>query len=106
MSSLWGEPEPKLALRHPFGNYRQFAIIRNGYHTPMSSQHFSPLDQIDTGNATQPGEGCRVRIDGPTSFHAGLIMANGVIYTSTELETVALGASSCAVSWSCESQPE
>ena len=32
----------------------------------------------------------RVQIDGPTSFHAGLVVIDGVIYTTTGRETVAL----------------
>ena len=39
-----------------------------------------------------------VQIDGPApSFHAGLVVVDGVIYTNTGRETVAIDAATCAV---------
>ncbi|MET0291953.1 MAG: PQQ-binding-like beta-propeller repeat protein, partial [Steroidobacteraceae bacterium] len=69
------------------------------YNNRLDGVRFSPLKQITAANASQLGEVCRVQIDGPTSFHAGLIVADGVIYTSTGRETVALDAGDCAVKW-------
>ena len=69
------------------------------YNNRLDGVRFSPLKQITAANASQLGEVCRVQIDGPTSYHAGLIVADGVIYTSTGRETYALDASSCAVKW-------
>ena len=76
------------------------------YNNGLDSQRFSPLRQINTENAAALGEVCRVQIDGPTSFHAGLIVSEGVIYTATANETVALDASSCAVIWKYDYLPE
>jgi alcohol dehydrogenase (cytochrome c) len=85
---------PKIGLQWP--NYNQ----------KLNGQRFSPLDQIKVANVKQLGEVCRVQIDGPTSFSAGLIVVDGVIYTSTTAETVALDATSCAVRWKYSYTPD
>ncbi len=76
------------------------------YNNGLGSQRFSSLKQINTQNASQLGQVCKVQIDGPGSFHGGLIVSDGVIYTSTARETMALNASSCAVIWKYDYQPE
>jgi alcohol dehydrogenase (cytochrome c) len=76
------------------------------YNNGLDSQRYSSLKQINTQNASQLGQVCKVQIDGPTSFHGGLIVADGVIYTATARETVALNASSCEVIWKYDYQPE
>ena len=72
----------------------------------LDGQRFSPLKQITPANAAQLGEVCRLQIDGPTTFHAGLIVADGVIYTDTGRETVALDATTCALRWRYTYEPE
>jgi glucose dehydrogenase len=62
------------------------------YNNHLDGQRFSPLKEITPANATQLGEVCRVQIDGPTSLHSDLIVVDGVIYTGTGRETVALTA--------------
>jgi alcohol dehydrogenase (cytochrome c) len=47
-----------------------------------------------------------VQIDGPGSFHAGLIVQGGTIYTATPRETVALDATNCALRWKFDYRPE
>jgi PQQ-dependent dehydrogenase (methanol/ethanol family) len=69
------------------------------YNNRLNGQRYSPLKQVTPGNAAQLGEVCRVQIDGPTSFHSGLVVVDGVIYTNTGRETVALDATTCAVRW-------
>ncbi|HXC58121.1 MAG TPA: PQQ-binding-like beta-propeller repeat protein, partial [Steroidobacteraceae bacterium] len=76
------------------------------YNNSLDGQRYSPLKQINTGNASQLGEVCRVQIDGPTSFHAGLIVRDGVIYTGTARETVAMDAATCALRWKFAYQPD
>ena len=72
----------------------------------LDGQRFSPLKQITPANAAQLSEVCRVQIDGPTTFHAGLVVADGVIYTDTGLETVAIDATTCAVRWKYTYEPD
>ena len=69
------------------------------YNNRLNGQRYSPLKQITPGNVAQLGEVCRVQIDGATSFHSGLVVVDGVIYTNTGRETVALDATTCAVRW-------
>jgi PQQ-dependent dehydrogenase (methanol/ethanol family) len=69
------------------------------YNNRLNGQRYSPLKQVTPENAAQLGEVCRVQIDGPTSYHSGLVVVDGVIYTNTGRETVALDATTCAVRW-------
>jgi len=76
------------------------------YNNRLDGQRFSPLREITLANATQLGEVCRVQIDGPTLFSAGLIVVDGVIYTATGRETVAIDAATCAARWRSAYVPE
>jgi alcohol dehydrogenase (cytochrome c) len=76
------------------------------YNFKLNGQRFSPLDQINTTNVGQLGEICRVQIDGPTSFTAGLIVVEGTIYTTTSAATVALDATTCALRWKFAYTPD
>ena len=76
------------------------------YNRSLDGHRFSPLKQITVDNADQLGEVCRVQIDGPASFHAGLIVDDGVIYTDTARQTVALDATTCRLRWKFDYQPE
>src|SRR5580693_1579538 len=67
------------------------------YNNHLDGQRFSPLKEITPANATQLGEVCRIQVDGPTSMHSDLIVVDGVIYTGTGRETVALNATTCAL---------
>jgi alcohol dehydrogenase (cytochrome c) len=44
--------------------------------------------------------------DGPTTFHAGLVVVDGLIYTSTGRHTLAIDAATCAVRWKHTYEPE
>jgi PQQ-dependent dehydrogenase (methanol/ethanol family) len=72
----------------------------------LDGQRFSPLKEITPANARQLQEVCRVQIDGPATFHAGLVVVDGVIYTNTGLETVAVDATTCALRWKYTYVPE
>ncbi len=76
------------------------------YNNGLHGQRYSPLKQIDATNVARLGEVCRVQIDGPGSFHAGLIVQGDTIYTGTSRETVALDATTCQPRWKYEYRPE
>lgn len=76
------------------------------YNNRLDGQRYSPLKQINTTNVAQLGEVCRIQIDGPTSMHSGLIVVDGVIYTATGRETVALDATTCALRWKYTYRPD
>jgi alcohol dehydrogenase (cytochrome c) len=76
------------------------------YNNGLHGQRYSPLKQVDASNVARLGQVCRVQIDGPGSFHAGLIVQGDTIYTGTSRETVALDATTCAPRWKYEYRPE
>jgi alcohol dehydrogenase (cytochrome c) len=76
------------------------------YNKGLNGQRYSSLKQITTENASRLGQVCRVQIDGPGSFHGGLIVQGNTIYTGTPRETVALDATTCALRWKYEYRPE
>jgi glucose dehydrogenase len=80
----------------------QWLTYNNGLH----GQRYSPLKQIDATNVAALGEVCRVQIDGPGSFHAGLIVQDDTIYSATPRETVALDATNCQLRWKYDYRPE
>ena len=65
----------------------------------LDGQRFSPLKEITPANASQLAEVCRLQIDGPTTFHAGIVVVDGILYTNTGRETVAMDAATCFVRW-------
>ncbi|MCC6202472.1 MAG: PQQ-binding-like beta-propeller repeat protein [Gammaproteobacteria bacterium] len=76
------------------------------FNNGLDGQRYSSLREITTQNARQLGEVCRVQIDGPTAFHAGLIVDDGVIYATTGRRTVAVDAVTCDVKWTHDWPPE
>lgn len=76
------------------------------YNNGLHGQRYSPLKQIDVSNAARLGGVCRVQIDGPGSYHGGLIVQGDTIYTGTPRITVALDATTCALRWKYEYRPE
>jgi len=76
------------------------------YNYSYEGQRFSPLEQITPANASQLGQVCKVQVDGPTSFHSGLVVDDGVIYVATSRQTLALDALTCDVHWQYDYTPE
>ncbi|MEP7246778.1 MAG: PQQ-binding-like beta-propeller repeat protein [Gammaproteobacteria bacterium] len=69
------------------------------YNNHLDGQRFSPLKEVTPANAARLGEVCRVQIDEASSYHSALIVVDGVIYTNTPAQTVAIDATTCAVRW-------
>ncbi len=69
------------------------------FNNRLDGQRFSPLKEITPANASRLHEVCRVGVDGPVTFEAGLLVDHGVIYTDTARETVAIDARTCQVRW-------
>lgn len=69
------------------------------YNKSLDGQRYSPLRQINAGNAGQLTEVCRIQLDDKGSFQAGLVVIDGVMYATTATDTIALDAVSCAVIW-------
>ena len=69
------------------------------YNQRLDGQRFSTLDEITLDNVNALGTLCSVQIDGPTTFNAGLIVVDGIIYTNTGHVTAAIEADTCAIKW-------
>jgi alcohol dehydrogenase (cytochrome c) len=76
------------------------------FNNQLDGQRYSPLTQITPQNAARLREVCRLTIDGPTAFSAGLLVFDGVIYTNTARQTVAVDARTCQLRWRHTHVPE
>src|SRR5271155_2203931 len=64
-----------------------------------SSQRYVDLDQITPENVAGLREVCEVELNQPVFFTSGLVMAGGTLFVTTNRQTVALDAATCAVRW-------
>lgn len=69
------------------------------YNKSLDGERYSPLDQINTTNATVLAELCRAPIARRGSFQAGLLMVGGTLYATTDTDTVAIDATNCRIKW-------
>ncbi len=69
------------------------------YNKSLDGQRYSMLRQINTSNAAELAEVCRIRIEDHGSFQAGLVVINDVMYATTNTDTIALDPTTCAVKW-------
>ena len=69
------------------------------YNNQLSGIRYSALKEITPANVARLGEVCKLQIDGPTAYNAGLIVVDGTIYTATSRETVAVDATNCKLRW-------
>ena len=76
------------------------------YNNGLHGQRYSPLKQINAGNAARLGQVCRVQVDGPGSFHSGLVVQGNTIFAATPRDTVALDASTCELRWKFAYRPD
>jgi alcohol dehydrogenase (cytochrome c) len=88
-------PPPSAAHAAEASPGAQWATFNNH----LDGRRYSTLKQINTANVGRLGEVCRVQVDGPTTFNAGLVLANGLLYGATGRETVAVDARTCAIRW-------
>ncbi len=69
------------------------------YNGTVNGQRFSELTQINRSNASQLGEICRVKVDEGGAFQTGILQIDGVLYFTSESDTLAVDATNCAVRW-------
>jgi alcohol dehydrogenase (cytochrome c) len=69
------------------------------YNGTLDGQRYSPLAQINLQNAGQLAEVCRLPIAELGSFQSGLIVVGDTMYATTDTDTIALDAATCAVKW-------
>lgn len=76
------------------------------YNYNINGQRFVPLDQINTENANQLGEVCRLKVDDIGSFHTSILHIDGVLFFTTASDTIAVDSSNCELKWRHEHQDE
>jgi len=69
------------------------------YNKSLDGQRYSPLRQINAGNADRLAEVCRYQVAAGGSFQAGLIVVDDVMYATTATDTLALDPVRCEVLW-------
>ncbi len=69
------------------------------YNKSLDGQRYSPLAQINLQNADQLAEVCHLPIAEQGTFQSGLIVVGDTMYATTDTDTIALDAATCAVKW-------
>jgi alcohol dehydrogenase (cytochrome c) len=69
------------------------------YNRTLTSERYSPLDQINTNNIGKLTVLCTYDMKQLTSFESGLIMVNGVLIGTTHADIFSLDPATCAENW-------
>lgn len=69
------------------------------YNGGYSSQRYSPLDSINTGNVAGLKPLCEVQLGEEGAFESGPIVVGDVLYVTTAHTTLAINAANCGVLW-------
>jgi glucose dehydrogenase len=80
---------------HPGSAAEEWFTMNKDY----SAQRYVDLDQITPENVAGLREVCEVELNQPVFFTSGLVMAGGALFVTTNRQTVALDAATCAVRW-------
>jgi alcohol dehydrogenase (cytochrome c) len=60
---------------------------------------YSPLDQVNVGNAMNLAPACMFQVGEKDNFQTGPIVHRGTLYLTTARSTIALDAATCRVKW-------
>jgi PQQ-dependent dehydrogenase (methanol/ethanol family) len=69
------------------------------YNRTLTSERFSPLDEINTKNVGRLKVLCSYDVGQFAAFETGLVMVHGALIGTTEFDTFSLNPSTCAVNW-------
>jgi alcohol dehydrogenase (cytochrome c) len=69
------------------------------YNRSLTSERYAPLGQIDRSNVAELKAACTYDLGINTSFQTGPIVIGRTLYGSTEKETFAIDAATCAEKW-------
>lgn len=70
-----------------------------GYNKTLTSERFSGLDQINTGNVGGLRVLCTYDTEQIASFESGLVVVNGALIGTTEFDIFSLDPATCAENW-------
>src|SRR6476661_6332319 len=69
------------------------------YNRTLTSDRFSPLDQINRSNASRLKQLCVYDLNVDTSFQTGPIVIGRTMYVTTDKEILAMDAETCRPQW-------
>ena len=69
------------------------------YNHNINGQRYVPLAQINTANAAELGEICRLQVEDIGSFHTAILHIDGALYFTTASDTLAVDSATCKVLW-------
>ena len=89
-------------LRRPFRRRRDSGTIAADwptYNRTLTSDRYSQLSEINTGNAAKLKVLCTYDVDEYTAFESGLIMVENALIGTTEFDIFSLDPATCAENW-------
>jgi alcohol dehydrogenase (cytochrome c) len=69
------------------------------YNRTLTSERYSPLNQIDRGNVGTLRVLCTYDTKQYSSFQTGMLMVNGALIATTEQDIISLDPATCAQNW-------
>jgi len=69
------------------------------FNRTLTSERYSPLDQINRGNVVRMKQLCVYDLDVETGFEAGPLVINRTLYATTDKEIFAIDADTCRQRW-------
>ena len=91
-----------VATAIPFSVYAGSAPDRTdwpGYNRTLTSERYAPFDQINRNNVSGLRQVCIYDLGIDTSFQTGPVVIGGTMYGTTEMDTFAIDAGTCAQKW-------
>src|SRR4030095_824575 len=93
------EPVPSAVAAAPAPAASAGARDWPSYNRTVTSDRYSPLDEINIKNAGQLKVLCTYDVGGYEAFESGLIMVNDALIGTTEFDIFSLNPSTCALNW-------
>ena len=70
-----------------------------GYNRTLTSERFSPLNQITTENVANLKQVCAFDLGEGGNFQSGIIVVNNTLYATTDTNTFAIDPATCQQKW-------
>jgi glucose dehydrogenase len=76
------------------------------YNLNYEARRYVNLDSINTRNVSHLKESCRAQVGEASSFESDLLLADGRLYATTSLATLAVNPSNCQIIWKSIYHPD
>jgi alcohol dehydrogenase (cytochrome c) len=70
-----------------------------GYNRTLTSERYSPLNQITTENVANLKQVCAFDVGEGGNFQSGIVVAGGTLYVTTDANTLAIDPATCQQKW-------